>query len=209
VKSAVRRLLAACLLAASVVLLGGPSGAATTAPTAPPATPDSCVKVNAADAAEGADAVFTGVVASVHRVGSGPGIAVFANTVQVELVYKGPIEVPAVPVTTHRNSRKRPGLGPLEEGERYLFFVRSGTEALSAGGCSGTAVAQADQVTRIEELLGEGQPPVPPETPEATFEQATDADPADFTRSAAPGLALVLIGLLGLVVVRRLGRRSA
>ena len=33
VKSAVRRLLAACLLAASVVLVGGPSGAATTAPT--------------------------------------------------------------------------------------------------------------------------------------------------------------------------------
>ncbi len=205
-KSAVRRLLAACLLAASVVLVGGPSGAAT---TAPPASPDSCVKVNAADAAEVADAVFTGVVTSVHRVGSGPGIAMFANTVQVELVYKGPIEVPAVPVTTHRNSRKRPGLGPLQEGERYLFFVRSGTEALSAGGCSGTAVAQADQVTRIEELLGEGQPPVPPEQPEATFEQVTDADPADFTRSAAPGLALVLIGLLGLVVVRRLGRRSA
>jgi hypothetical protein len=206
VKFAVRRLLAACLLAASVVLVGGPSGAAT---TAQPPSPDSCVKVNAADAAEVADAVFTGVVTSVHRVGSGPGIAMFANTVQVELVYKGPIEVPAVPVTTHSNSRKRPGLGPLVQGERYLFFVRSGAEALSAGGCSGTAVARADQVTRVEVLLGEGRPPVPPEQPEATFEQVTDSGPADFTRSAAPGLALVLIGLLGLVVVRRLGRRSA
>ena len=205
-KSAVRRLLAACLLAASVVLVGTPSGASA---TPPPTAPDDCVKVDAADAAEVADAVFTGLVTSVRRANTGPGVAVYTNTVQVELVYKGPIEVPALPVTTHRNSRKRPGLGPLQTGERYLFFVRAGTDALSAGGCSGTGVAVADQVTQVEELLGEGQPPVPPEQPEATFERVTDADPADFTRSAAPGLALVLIGLLGLVVVRRLGRRSA
>ncbi|HET9421227.1 MAG TPA: hypothetical protein VFO49_08830 [Nocardioides sp.] len=203
-KSAVRRLLAACLLAASLVLVGAPYAAS--AP-ARPTPPDNCVKVTAADAAEVADAVFTGLVTSVRR--SAPGEPYFTNTVQVEQVYKGPIEVPAVPVLTRQNSRKQPGLGPLQEGERYLFFVRAGTEALSAGACSGTGPAVADQVTRIEEVLGEGRPAVPPPAPEASFEQVADADPVDFTRSAAPGLALVLIGLLGLVVVRRLGRRSA
>jgi len=206
VKSAVRRLLAACLLAASLVLVGASSGAVATSRLA---SPDDCVKDNAADAADVADAVFTGLVTSVRRTNRGPGIAEYSNTVQVELVYKGPIEVPAVPVTTHRNSRNRPGLGPLQTGERYLFYVRAGTDALSAGGCSGTGIAVAAQVTRVEEVLGEGQPPVPPEQPEAKLDLVADADPADFTRSAAPGLALVLIGLLGLIVVRRLGRRSS
>ncbi len=203
-KSAVRRLLAACLLATSVVLVGAPYAASV---PARPASPDSCVKIGAADAAELADAVFTGQVTSVRRVT--PGEPFFTNTVQVELVYKGAIEAPAVPVITRQNSRNRPGLGPLDEGERYLFFVRSGSDgALAAGGCSGTSVAEADKITRIEELLGEGRPAVPPPAPEASFDRVADSDPVDFTRSAAPGLALVLIGLLGLVVVRRLGRRS-
>jgi hypothetical protein len=205
VKSAVRRLLAACLLATSVVLVGAPYAASAPARPAPPAD---CGKVSTADAAALADAVFTGQVTSVRRVT--PGEPFFTNTVQVELIYKGAIEAPTVPVITRQNSRKRPGLGPLEEGERYLFFVRSGSDgALAAGGCSGTGVADADQVTRIEELLGEGRPAVPPPAPEASFERVSDADPVDFTRSAAPGLALVLIGLLGLVVVRRLGRRAS
>ncbi|MET0524203.1 MAG: hypothetical protein ABWZ91_05335 [Nocardioides sp.] len=203
-KSPVRRLLAASLLAASVVLVGAPYSAS--AP-ARPASPDNCVKVTAADAADIADAVFTGLVTSVRRVT--PGEPFFTNSVQVDQVYKGPIEVPAVSVITRSNSRNRPGLGPLEEEERYLFFVRAGTDALTAGGCSGTGVAGADEVTRIEEVLGEGRPAVPPPAPEASFDRVAQADPVDFTRSAAPGLALVLIGLLGLVVVRRLGRRSA
>jgi hypothetical protein len=203
VKSAVRRLLAACLLATSVVLVGAPY--AHSAP-ARPASPDNCVKVSAADAAEVADAVFIGQVTSVRRVT--PGEPFFTSTVQVERVYKGPIEVPAVQVITRQNSRNRPGLGPLGEDERYLFFVRAGNDAFAAGGCGGTSVATADQVARIEEVLGEGRPAVPPPTPEASFERVADADPVDFTRSAAPGLALVLIGLLGLVVVRRLRRRS-
>lgn len=196
-----RRLLAVALLAAGLVLLATPrSGAA----------PEGCPKGTVA-AAEAADTAFTGVVTRVKRTGRGPGNAEFTHTVLVDRVYKGPIAQDSVPVLTQAGTRNRPGLGALERGERYLFYARIGTDMLSAGGCSGTTVANANRITRIEELLGEGRPavrPEPAEPPEAVFERVADSEPADFTRSAAPGLALVLIGLLGLVVVRRLGRRQ-
>jgi hypothetical protein len=197
----VQRLLAVVLLAAGLVLLVQPrSGAA----------PDSCVK-GAADAAEAADAVFVGVVTRVQRTTRGPNDAVFTSAVQVERVYKGEIVQPSVPVLTGSSTRTRPGLGALERGETYLFFVRATGETLAAGGCSGTRIATEDQVTRLQALLGEGRPavvPPPAPAPEAEFERVADSDPTAFTRSAAPGMALVLIGLLGLVVVRRLGRRQ-
>jgi hypothetical protein len=204
VKSAVLRLLAASLLAAGLGLLGAPAGAASEAP------PNGC-QPTAAEAVESAEAVFTGVVTQVGRANRGGGDVLFGNEVRVELVFKGAIDAEAVTVVTRPSNRRSTGLGALQSGQRYLFFVRAleaDAPVYVAGGCSGTAVAVADQVTRVEELLGAGESPVPPEMPTAELTKVDDSDPVDFTRSAAPGLALVLIGLLGLVVVGRLGRRS-
>ena len=204
-KSAVRRLLAASLAAGALALLGGPADAAPTAP-------DACPGVTQAEATESADVVFTGTVASRTR-SKGSGTREFAHEVDVELVFKGPISTSTVPVVTRDADRTIPGLGPLEEGERYLVFGRvveaEGSPVIVAGGCSGTGVAAADAVTRIEVLLGAGRPPVAPAQPDPQFTSVDGADPDSFTRTAAPGLALILIGLLGLVVVRRLNRRPS
>ncbi len=202
-KSVVRRLLAASLVAGAVTLLGAPAGAATV-PRA-----DECATASQAEEAEKADVVFTGTVTS--RTGSkGSGNREFAHDLAVELVFKGPISTETVPVITRDETKTVPGLGPLEEGERYLVFGRvveaEGSPVIVAGGCSGTGVAAADDVTRVESLLGQGRPPVAPAPPDPEFTTVEGADPDSFTRSAAPGLALVLIGLLGLVVVRRLNR---
>lgn len=204
-KSAVRRLLAASLVAGAVSLvLSAPAGAASIARA------DDCAGVTQAEAAEKADVVFTGTVIS-RASSKGPGNREFAHDLSVELVFKGPISTETVPVITRDETKTVPGLGPLAEGEQYLVFGRvveaEGSPVIVAGGCSGTGVAAADEVTRVEALLGAGRPPVAPTQPDPVFTPADDADPNSFTRAAAPGLALVLIGLLGLVVVRRLNRR--
>ena len=202
--TAVRRLLAACLLAAAVAVVGASAASAASAP-------DACSRVTAAQAAADADAVFTGTVTGVERVDRSADDVLFANEVDVELVFKGRVGVETVTVATRPPTRRSAGLDALQRGESYLFFVR-GVEndpaVFVAGGCSGTTLALDELVTRVEQLLGEGRGPVPPDPPAATLEPVEGSEPAAFTRAAAPGLALVLIGLLGLVVVRRLGRRA-
>jgi hypothetical protein len=204
VKSAVRRLLAVGAAAAAVMVPNVPVDAAVAT------LADGCGGVSQAEAAEKADVVFTGTVMS-RTASKGTGTREFAHDLTVELVFKGPISTETVPVITRDETKTVPGLGPLKEDERYLVFGRvveaEGSPIIVAGGCSGTAVAVADEVARVETLLGQGRPPVTPEPPDPTFTPVEGADPDSFTRSAAPGLALVLIGLLGLVVVRRLGAR--
>ena len=117
-KFAVRRLLAASLAAGALTLAERPRErrCGSTAP-------DDCAGVTQAEAVESADVVFTGTVTSRTR-SKGPGTREFAHEVQVELVFKGPISTESVPVVTRDATRTIPGLGPLEEGERYLVFGR-------------------------------------------------------------------------------------
>jgi hypothetical protein len=202
----VRRLLAACVLAGGLLGLGVPTGAAAAGPVA-----FACPGVTLADAAENADAVFTGTVSSVRRDTGSPQDVLFVNSVDVDLVFKGTLRVETVSVVTRPSNRRSEGLGPLKKGRDYIFFGRAlptDEPAYVAGACSGTGAASDDTVARVEEVLGKGEAPVPPEQPAVEFDSVGGDDPTSFTRAAAPGLALVLIGLLGLVVVRRLGRAA-
>ena len=57
------------------------------------------------------------------------------------------------------------------------------------------------------EILARREPAAtPPAT--AEFSQVTDANPPALSRLLAPGAALLIISLLGLLVVGRLGRRT-
>lgn len=99
------------------------------------------------------------------------------------------------------------GLGDLGVGGTFVFLA-TGTEApYRADTCGGTSTANPTRIDKVEKLLGEGTSVEPPPPPEATLTRVEDTAPPGFARVAAPGAAAAIIGLLGLVVVRRLARR--
>jgi hypothetical protein len=180
--------------------------------TALPAHACSCVVATTQTHTKDAKAVFTGTVTSASSAGQAtngttkPGASV-THEVTVERVYKGNITTESVQVTTRVADKETCGLGELTPGRSYLFFTQGTPDGWTADRCGGTAPASDHLVAQVVRLLGDGRPAVPPEPPQAVFTNVSDGAPASLTRAAAPGLALVLVGLLGLVVVRRLGRR--
>jgi hypothetical protein len=185
----IRRLLALLLLVCcGIVVTGGPASACPHIDTSPAAL------------VKDATAVFTGTISETTQVG--PGIH---YTVAVDEVYKGDVDEQATLITP-RDARAC-GEPNLEEGRPYVFFAASDGGDLRLGQ-SGAARATDARVAQVERLLGPGTSPTPPEPIEATFTMVAD-EPTTLARLAAPGVALVIVGLLGLLLVVGLSRRSS
>lgn len=171
--------------------------------------PQACAPASLADATKSAATVFTGTVRGVASDEVSAQETDYFHSVVVDRVYKpgrgAVIDTEEVELVTQRTN-DRCSLGALEEGERYVVFADLSGEVLLAAGDSGTALADADLVAEVETLLGSGRPPVPPEMPTATLTPVANGTPTPFVRAAVPGAGLVLVGLLGLLVTRRLNR---
>ena len=200
-----RRLLTIALgvvvLALSVLAVGVP------APASAPAAAPECPPMTVEASTKNARAVFSGIVTAVERQDRTDGLpgAIYDQTVTVDLVYQGNIDTETVQVQTDRDHLQC-SLGALVTGAEYMFFV-TGTPWFAAGD-SGTRLSDATVVGQVEAVLGAGQPPVQPAPEKAVFTPVETGEPGSLSRAAAPGAALVLIGLLGLLLVRGLGRRT-
>lgn len=197
-----RRVLASLLLPVLVVLGVGVLASPASAAEAPRCA---CTGTTTQDYVRQADAVFTGVVTSSMSV-PGPDSKngfVRAHETTVERVYKGDIATEAVGVIAARSFGQCGG--KLVVDKRYVFFVLAG-ETLEATGCGGTSRATPDLQGKVERLLGTGRAPVPETPVEAVLTPVNTDAPPTLSRAAAPGLAMVIVGLLGLVVVRSLAR---
>lgn len=181
-----RRLLAVLLTTVALTAIGGTTYAA-----------PKCHKPGAVVAMTSAEVVFAGVVTASEASGTS-----FVATVKVDRVYKGDLTTTDVRV---RTGSGRCGLGQLSLDERYVVMANADGDSWLAGAESGTAVATDQLLVRVQEVLGDGTAPVTPpsEPPAPTYTLVGDESPPEFLRAAAPGIALALIGLLGLLAVRR------
>jgi len=195
-----RSLLIALILACSGVVL-----------SQMPAHACKCVDGSVKQEANRADAVFSGVIvkASTGNVGKKDGRATIYE-VDAETLYKGDLARRSVDVSSADTSC---GLNNLAADRRYVFFVAEQGAGFTTDQCSGTAPAGNQLTAKVQKLLGNGTDLTPREEPEpeptvVDFTQVADAEPETLTRLAAPGAALVLLGLLGLFVVRRAAARD-
>jgi hypothetical protein len=184
-----RRLLAAALVAAGLVAVGDLPAQA--CPASPPGLEQQTMA---------ADDVFTGSVTDRQREGR-----TVLYTVAVDRVYKGDLDATDATLRTSALPRAcgSPGLRP--DGD-YVFFTRG--DAMRIGADSGTAGATHARVTRVERLLGDGRPAAEPAPEQASF-TLVGGERTSLERVAAPGAALVLVGLLGLLAAALMGRRRA
>ena len=218
----IRRLLAVALVAATafVGLVAGPAQASPEPSTAALAgsVPGDCQGLDLTDRdaftarAELAHEIFVGRVLQVRAFSPGtPGnpMRVVEYAVLVDDVLKGDLTVGTgiqVVVGWPRSEK----VVPLDKEETYLFFVRRQGDQLLAERCEGTQL--------LPDGLGEGQRETlmeflnPGEAPQSVVLSRPDdgaGEPPRLSRVLAPGAAITLFGLLGLVVVVRLSRVRA
>lgn len=124
--------------------------------------------------------------------------------VTVEEIYKGDVGEEASVSTPAKVANC--GLPGLEVGAAYVVFGTVEGDQLRTTADSGTAPATDRYVEQVEALLGPSKSPTPPEPVEATLTMVADDAPT-LQRLVAPGVAMVLVGLLGLVLVGALARR--
>lgn len=147
-----------------------------------------------------ADAIFRGTIDVVAPLGDG-----FTYDITASRAYKGTPERSTQVVS--EGGRNACGLGELAVGTEYVFFATGTAAPYAADSCGGTSVANPTKISKVEALLGAGTSVEPPPPPTAVLTLVEAVAPPGFARTAAPGAAIALIGLLGLVVVRRLSRR--
>ena len=120
-------------------------------------------------------------------------------------VYKSSLVQPSVVVTARVGTRC--ALPTLTAGARYIFFVTEHGSQLMAR--QGTARATPHLTAQVVKRLGTGTQPEPTPPATAEFTRVADADAPPLSRLLAPGAALLIISLLGLLVVGRLGRHTS
>jgi hypothetical protein len=186
----VARVVIAALLAMSGLVLA----------TSAPAFACKCDSADIERQSARADAVFVAEVQGVTETERKLEYAVLATH-----TYKGTVDRETTVVTNQDTTAC--GLGELTNGTDYVFLVRGDAAPYTATSCDGSGPATDKRLSEVEAVLGPGTEIPEPAPPAPTMTKVEASAPPSVARLAAPGAALVLIGLLGLLVVGRMARR--
>ncbi|GAA3550743.1 hypothetical protein [Nocardioides daeguensis] len=206
------RLVRAALLAVPVALVALPGAAAGSSSGLPAdCTPVDITNEAALDQrAAAADDVFVGRVEAAAPV-TGSGRVGYG--VSVQRVWLGDVaQGQQAAVTVDWPVGAQPGVA---QGTSYLFFTDDTVDGMVADPCDGTVPLPKGLTPKLAAMLEQylatvEPPPLPIPTPApVTFHQPTDplGEPPEIGRVLASGGAISLIGVLGLLLVSRLGRR--
>jgi hypothetical protein len=153
-----------------------------------------------------ADVVFRGVVTR-SRPAHGSGVKrTRGYKVAADRVYQASLVTRSVLVTA-RAGPSACALPRLTKGTRYLFFVKEKGPLLMA--TTATAKATRHLTREVVKRLGKGSRPVSTPPAAAVLTKVAHASPPSLSRLLAPGAAVLILSLLGLLVVSRRGRRTA
>ena len=165
--------------------------------TAAPAFACSCAMLpDLEEKSARADAVFVAEVKRMTKVKQE-----FEYAVKATRSFKGTIEG-----RTTITNKDGCGLTELKIGKEYVFLVNGDTAPYTVRRCSGSAPADDERIVEVEAVLDPAPAIEEPDPPAPTMTKVEQSVPASVGRLAAPGAAMVLIGFLGLFVVRRLSQ---
>ncbi len=162
--------------------------------------------------ADDVDAVFSAVVlnSSLDKIGTATkSRSVRRYDVKIDRIYQGKITEPSAQITSAAQTSAC-GLGRIPDGQPWIFFVNGADSKYSGSVCQGSARATADYQRRVERVLGAGDVLVEPapEPPPLKYGDLDVSDPPPLGRLVAPGAAVALVGVLGLLLVRRKAKPS-